>query len=480
MTGTQAWLPAVYTQPLSDDYLSDGPALREFVERFWKTEDGKPFHLDDWQADLIDRVLERYPENHPDPNKAGRLRYRQVLISVARQNGKSVFAAIFGLYGLLMHEPGPTVIGLASNADQANIIYRRVRYVIDSHPALKRRFKTTGTRGITRLDKPGLYQVKPAKADALQGFATSLCLFDEVHLCDPDMWQAMVKGTTAKDDGMVLGITTAGDDNSALLKDLYKTGREAAAGEEDLERFGFFCWEAPEGSDIDDPDAIRAANPAVVAGRVPVERLQEQVRTEPESTALRYTHNRFVSAESAWLPMSLWYKAAGERPGTGKPVFAVDTTPSMGHAVITANIKTEAGIWTEVVASINKPSLEQLLDICLRLNTAHQPITFVMDDYMLRDLVKELNRRGIPVKAMKQGDTTRACATAYALIARGKVTHADDQLLRRQMPFAVKKNIGDAWRINRQSSSVDIDAVMATVFGIYAAETEKDMGLQVY
>jgi phage terminase large subunit-like protein len=476
---TPPWLPAVYTQPLSEHYISDGPRLREFVARFWKTEDGKPFVLDPWQADLIDRVLERYPEDHPDPNKAGRLRFRQVLISVARQNGKSVFAAIFGLYGLLMHEDGPTVIGLASNADQAGIIYRRVKYVIDSHPALRRRFKTTGTRGITRLDKPGFYQVKPAKADALQGFATTLCLFDEVHLCDPDMWQAMVKGTTAKDDGMVLGITTAGDDNSVLLKDLYKTGREAASGNQDLERFGFFCWEAPEGASIDDPDAIRAANPACVAGRVPVERLQEQVRTEPESAALRYTHNRFVSAESAWLPMTMWYRSAGERTEGGKPVFTVDRTPNWEHATITATIKTEAGLYTEVVASFNKPNLEWLLNVCLRLNK-YNPVTFVMDGYTLSDLHKELERRGIPSRLMRQNDVTNACAMAYALIASGKVTHPDDQLLCRQMPFAVKKNVGEAWRINRAASSVDIDAVMATVMGLYIANTERAVGPQVF
>ncbi|HEY5445495.1 MAG TPA: hypothetical protein VIJ87_13705, partial [Pyrinomonadaceae bacterium] len=62
--------------------------------------------------------------------------------------------------------------------------------------------------------------------------------------------------------------------------------------------------------------------------------------------------------------------------------------------------------------------------------------------------------------------------TAYALIASGQVTHNDDQLLRNQMPFAVRKNSGDAWRINRQASTVSIDAVMATVLGIYAASTD--------
>ena len=474
---TAPWLPAVYTQPLTPDYISDGPRLREFVRRFWKTEDGKPFVLDDWQADLIDRVLERYPEDHPDPNKAGRLRYRQVLISVARQNGKSVFAAIFGLYGLMMHEAGPTVIGLASNADQANIIYKRVRYVIDAHPKLKRRFKTTGTRGITRLDKPGMYMVKPAKADALQGFATSLCLFDEVHLCDPEMWQAMVKGTTAKDDGMVLGITTAGDDNSVLLKDLYKNGREAAAGNEDLERFGFFCWEAPEGASIDDPDAIRAANPAVVAGRVPVERLQEQVRTEPEGTALRYTHNRFVGSQSSWLPLHLWHKAVGE-PVEGRPVFSVERTNNYEHATITASYKHAGGVYTEVVRSMNNPTLEDLADACRAL-MKFNPITFVMDSYTLYHLHEELVKRGVPSRVMRLADVNNACSMTYALVAQGKLTHANDELLRRQMPFGVTKNSGEGWRVSRQASPADIDAVLSTIYGVYVANTHKDYGIQL-
>lgn len=472
------WLPAVYTKPLSEDFISDGPKLREFCERFWATEDGKPFHLDEWQSWFIDAALERYPEDHPDPARAGRLRYREVVLSIGRQNGKSVLAAVFGLYGLMMHQAGPTVIGLASNADQANIIYKRVKYVIDSNPVLKKRFKTTGTRGISRLDKPGTYMVKPAKADALQGFATSLCLFDEVHICHPDMWQAMVKGTTAQDDGLVLGFTTAGDDNSVLLKRLYETGRKAAAGDPDLERFGFFCWEAPEGAAVDDPQAIQAANPSVVAGRVPLGRLVDQVKTEPEHSARRYTLNQFVSAESAWLPMGLWYKAAGTA-FEGTPVFAIDRSPSWEYATITAAVKKDGKISTEVVASIVKPNLEQLINICVALNK-HQPVTFAMDGYSLKDLAGELKRRGINTRLLTQSDVTNACATAYSLIAQEKVVHVNDPLVNQQMPFAVRKNVGDNWRISRNSSSTHIDAVMATVLGIYVADISTDAGMQLF
>jgi phage terminase large subunit-like protein len=472
------WLPTRFTKPLSENYVSDGPKLRKLVSLAWKTpEDPDGIELDDWQADLIDRILERYPDDWPDKSKAGRLRYRQCLISVGRQNGKSVIGAILAMYGLLLHEKGPIVISLASNTEQARIIYQRVMYVIKNNPALNKRFKkTTETRGIELVGGAGKYEVKAAKGAALQGIPVSLCLFDELHIGKEEMWSAMVLGSAQRKDGLVVGITTAGDDNSLLLKDLYKKADLAIQGE--MERFGAFIWEAPEGANIDDPDALKAANPSLACGRMSLDNAVNDVMMLPEHEARRYRHNRFVSSESAWMPMTLWRKCIGE-PLEGRPVFTVDRTPSWEHATITASIKAGDKTYTEVVASIVKPSLDQLINICVELNR-HGPITFAMDNYTLSDLHEELKRRGIPTRRLNLTDVTNACSTSYALIAQGRVVHTDEELLRRQMPFAIKKNVGDAWRISRQSSSHDIDAVMGMVMGLYVAETSKDMPAQVF
>ena len=473
-------MPGTYTKPLQEPMVSDGPKLRKFVSLFFKTDDGKPLVLDCWQAWVIDHALERYPDDWPVEKLRGRLRYRQVVISMGRQNGKSVLGAVLGMYGLMMHEAGPYVLSLASNADQATIIYNRVKFAIDSHPALRRRFKTTGTRGIRRLDKPGTYKVKPAKGDALQGIPVSLCLYDEIHITPPEMWSAVVMGTTAMDDGLVLGITTAGDDNSLLLKDLYKQGRSAASGE-GSERFGFFLWEAQAGAEIDDPEALLDANPALVAGRLDMDTIINDVRSIPEHDARRYRLNQFVSAEGSWMPMTLWYKHMGDavKPGAERPVFSIDRTPSWEHATITATVKRDGILHTKVIASFNKPNREWLLNVCLKL-AKHNPQRFVMDGYTLGDLGKELERRGLPVKVLRQNDVTNACATAYSLIANGKVQHANDPLLNSQMPFAVRKNVGEAWRINRTASTVNIDAVLSMVFGLYTTETLPEDSLQLF
>lgn len=166
------WLPTLYTPSLTgtEDFETDGTHLADFADMAWTTPEMETgFKLDDWQRWLLRHVLERYPKDHPDPDLAGHLRYRQVVVSVGRQNGKSVIGAIMGLYGLLLHDPGPVVIGIASSVDQAQIIYRRTLLVINSQPALRKRFaRTTETRGIQTTDGRGTYQLKAAKDSAFR------------------------------------------------------------------------------------------------------------------------------------------------------------------------------------------------------------------------------------------------------------------------------------------------------------------------
>lgn len=475
-------MPTYYTTPLSEGFTSDGDKLLKVIDLAWKSPESESFQLDEWQRWLLRHVLERYPLDHP--KYPGQLRYRQVVISLGRQNGKSVLGAIFALYGLLLHTRGPEVIGLAYTKEQADIIFKRVKYVIDSSPYLTKQFKATNTRGLYSRNtaKPASYVMKSKAENALQGVTISLCLYDEVHLTKPETWDAVVFGTSARRDGMVLGITTAGDDKSELLLRLYKTGKAAAAHTDGYdERFGFFCWEAPAHLDVTDPQALITANPAIACGRLDIDQEINAVRNMAEHKARRYRLNQFVASENPWLPVNLWNRLEhSPLPHTNNIVFAVDRSANWKYATITASVKDGLKIYTKVIASLQNPTLDHLEALCVDLWTRFGGMGFVMEQSVLKDLSQRLRERGVKVEYFTNAQMSNASQSVYAMVSENRLIHGNDPLLRVQVPRGVAKNVGEGWRVSRKDSVGEIDSLLATIMGAYYAEVAKPSGPLLY
>lgn len=475
--------PAVYTRPLSNKITTDGDKLIELVKLAWKSpEQPDGLELDEWQKWLIRHMLERYPSTHP--LYPGQLRYRQVVVSMGRQNGKSLLGAILGVYGLLLHQQGANVISLASSTDQARIIYSRVLFTIQQNEYLRKRFKkATEQRGITTLDGSGRYDVKAAKEAALQGIPISLCLFDELHLAKRGMWSAAVLGTSQRKDGMVIGITTAGDQSSETLLDLYKLGIQASQGDPELERFGFFCWEAPANAQVDDPSALKSANPSIDAGRLDINTVLSDIRSIPEHEARRYRLNQFIAGtQNSWIPGDVFAKASGDGiTQLDNIVLGVDRTKNWEYASIAASRKTQDGLFeTELVAGFAGATEQQLYNKIRELYDRGNIIGITLDDRQLPNLAKRLKMDGLPVWQLWTKEISAACSTVYAMFTAGKVSHKADPLLVIQSPKGIAKYTGETWLISRRDSIGDIDALMATVLSLYVSATHQDFGLQVF
>lgn len=475
--------PAVYTRPLSPSFTTDGDKLIELVKLAWKSpEHPDGIELDNWQRWLLRRMLERYPENHP--TYPGQLRYRQIVVSMGRQNGKSLLGAILGVYGLLLHQQGAQVISIASSTEQARIIYSRVLFTIQNNEYLKKRFKkATEQRGIVTADGSGRYDVKAAKESALQGIPMSLCLFDELHIAKRGMWSAAVLGTAQRKDGMVIGITTAGDENSETLLDLYKLGNAAAQGDKSLERFGFFCWEAPENSQVDDPKALRMANPSIKAGRLDINTVLSDIKSIPEHEARRYRLNRFIAGVAdSWIPGDVFAKASGDGITVQENiVLAVDRTKNWEYATIAASRKCPDGTFeTELVAGYAGATEQQLYNHIRELFARGNITAITLDDRQLPNLAKRLKADGLPVWQLWTKEISSACSTVYAMFKAGQVKHRSDPLLVVQSPRGVAKYTGETWLISRKESLGDVDALMATVMALYVSATHQDSGLQVF
>jgi phage terminase large subunit-like protein len=475
------WLPTDYTQTLSEDFVTDGDKLINIAEALWhlpEKNDDK-LVLTDWQKWLIRRVLERYPQDYHDINRAGRLRYKQVVISMPRKNGKSLLGALFALYGMLLHEPAPEVVSVAASSDQAKIVYRRLLHQVQTSELLKTLFsRSTEHRGLWTSDGTGVYKVIAAKAATAQGLHPSLVVFDELHVANEDVWTAMSLGSGTRPDGLIIGITTAGDDSSNLLKHLYERGDKSIAKDEEFERFGFFKWESPIGCDLDDEDAVRRANPNLASGILSWESVKAEITTMPEPDARRYRLNQFVSTMNSWLPAGAWQNLTTGNVVNPK-VFAIERTSSWEHAsIVAAELNEDGTVSTELVASFNNTNIDGVLAACGRLQKYGVP--FIMDNYTLSDLATTMKQKGFRVQTTSNKDLINASNNAYSRIIKKKLFHPKDEIVTLQMQRAVRKNIGDSWKITRKDSSTDIDAALATVLAVWFVDTQSQPQQMVF
>ena len=468
-----AWPPTRYSEPLAPVFRSAADPYLPALRYAWRQSFG--YSLEEWQVELVRAILELGP--------LGVLRYRQVLVSVGRQNGKSEIAALLGLL-ILLARTAPLVIGIASSAEQARIIYQRTMQAINGTDALRKRFaRLTDTRGITTKTM-GRYELKAAKGAALQGLPIDLGIVDEVHLLSHDLWNALVNGTGGRDDCLVVGITTAGDDSSELLKHLYGLADSGEGGT----TFGFFVWEAPEARVPDDDETLgyflRCANPALASGRVPIENVVADVRSMPPADVIRYRLNRFVASTGEFVPIGLWNLCAGtlpDPPASGV-VFAVDRSPGWEYASVTASWKAGDAIVTELVACEVRPSPEGLVELLAGLVGRWAPRAVVMDSYSLKAVGAELKLRGVPVVLASLADVASASALFYSRVQRKGIVHPGDPLLSVQLPGARRKNIGgsEGFRVTRADGSLGIDAVVSTLLGTYFAETLPEIAPQLF
>lgn len=465
--------PTHATAPLSEDFASAIDPWARTLEISWRKAFG--YWLDPWQWELLRRAFELFPAEHP---KAGLLRFRQVVISLARQNGKTELAACASLFWLLWREKNEFMVGMAANSLQAKIIYDRVRKVIDANATLSKRMsKMTDTRGIQTKQGTN-YVILANRESSAQGYSVGLGLLDELHTYkNESVFAAIVAGTGSRDNSCVLGITTAGDENSELLKDLYRQGM--ASLEDDETRFGFFCWEASEDRvPEDDQELLRLlkqSNPALASGRIDEINMLADVRVMPEHDIIRYRLNRFTTSSDTFLDLNAWAKCARPRgyefpKEPGKFIISIDRTIDLGYASFVAAYKDETGItYVETVASLRKPSLEQMLEVTMRLRQL-RPAKFVLDNYSLKDLGTELKKRGVNVELATNADQIAASSKFFALVVQQKLSHANDDLMTAQLQNARVKPVGEAWKIARKPGT-DIDCVIAHALAIYFSES---------
>lgn len=197
--------------PGSEWEYSDKKAYHaiNFIQNFCKHSKGKlggkPLMLELWQKALIAATFGIVHKID------GTRKYQEVLLIVARKNGKSTLAAAVGLYLQVADgEPGAEIYACATKRDQAKIIWLEAKRMVKKSPVLLKRIRPLVAEMIADFND-SFFKPLGADSDTLDGLNVHGALLDEIHAWKTkDLYDVIVDGTTARDEPLTFITTTAG------------------------------------------------------------------------------------------------------------------------------------------------------------------------------------------------------------------------------------------------------------------------------
>jgi len=270
---------------------------------------GKPIRLEPWQA-FVFCALFGWVEK-----STGLRRFRKAYIEVPRKNGKSVIAAGIGNYMLVADkEKGAEVYCGATTEAQAWEVFRPAKQMMDQSPGLKRAFgvdvnaKTmtvlsTASRFAPVIGKPG------------DGASPSCAIVDEYHEHQaPDLHDTMLTGMGAREQPLMLIITTAGTNLAGPCKAQHDEVVKLLDGLVENDQLFGIIFTIDENDDWTDFDTWKKANPNLgvsVFEDFLRAQLRDACQNAHKQNIIRTKHlNVWCNANTAWMNMLKWNACA--------------------------------------------------------------------------------------------------------------------------------------------------------------------------
>lgn len=204
----------------------------EFIENYCKHSKGKlggkPFTLELWQKALLAALFGFVHKID------GTRKYRELILIVARKNGKSTLGSAIALYMLVADgEPGPEIVSAATKKDQAKIIWSESKRMVRKSPSLRKRIKTLVAELVSEFND-GSFKPLSSDSNTLDGLNVHCAMIDELHAIEnKDLYDVIVDGMSAREQPLSVITTTAGAVREGIFDIKYDEAERIINGYDD-------------------------------------------------------------------------------------------------------------------------------------------------------------------------------------------------------------------------------------------------------
>lgn len=237
-------------------------------------------------------------------------RFREFFLLVARKNGKSFLSACIMVYMLVADgEAGAQCVSIATKYDQAAIVYKTARKIIEQDPDLSAlvvpiiggmEFKLTNST----------MKALASKSKTLDGLNLHYCSCDELHAQeDRNLYDVTKQGMKARKQPIFGTITTAGFAREGIYDDMYEYARSVAMGTVADAHLLPVLYTLDDRAEWTDPDAWAKANPGLgtIKSRQQLADDVERAKHDPSClpSLLVKDFNVQENAAASWLPWAV-------------------------------------------------------------------------------------------------------------------------------------------------------------------------------
>lgn len=481
--------------PTEDMERGDGDLVTEFQETYCRTTKdgyygsaGQLIRFRPWQRNLAGCLYARRPN--------GRRRHRTGLIGLPRKNGKSAIGSGFALHGMLTGGEGAEVYSLASDKDQAKIVFNVAKRMVKMEPQLD--YEQGGLikcyQSVLEMPSTGsIYKALSSEAFTKEGLNPTLAIYDELHAApNEELYDVINDAFGARLDPMLIAITTAGvkldiTGGESICYRLFKYGRQIIDGEVNDPSFFLAWWGVPDDSNASDPATWAAANPMYgdLLDPEDFQRLYTQALSKGTTNDFKTKKlDAWVNASKAWLPDGEWAKCKRDFVFTQPPkgvVLGFDGSRN-GDATALIAVTVEQCPKVEVVGIWEKPTNKQaavdwtvpradvkqaIRDACKKWNVRE----VAADEYIWQSELEDLAEEGIPVVTFPQTMTRMGPATQrfYELaVTRHDISQDGNAVLARHLGNAHIRTDARGQMLQKatKGSMRKIDAAVALVMAV--------------
>jgi phage terminase large subunit-like protein len=270
----------------------------------------------------------------------GLRQFREIVLVVARKNGKSLLAAAIAKYEWWCGGYGAKVYNVAPKLAQADIIYNNIWQMTTLDPEyqqLKEEVSEKDQHNKSVKDTSVLPRHRmtdlfiPAQnamvtkiafsAKKSDGFNPSLCICDEVAAWEGDQglkqYEVMKSGMGARPEPLLLSCSTAGYVNDSIYDELIKRSTRFLLGDSKEKRLLPFLYMIDDVEKWNDINELQKSNPNLGVS-VTVDYLLEEIAIAEGSLSkkaefiVKYC-NLKQNSSLAWLPSQVVAKMCGEQ-----------------------------------------------------------------------------------------------------------------------------------------------------------------------